>query len=739
MELQQMEAEARAAALKDVKNMLQRPGQLEKVEQYKHRIARKKASAEALLKTGLQNQLDGVRVGLKQLETCLEDVKDVNIRMKDVETLLANVPEIYDALEPVREENTRHSQYATAMENLKHIFNVQSSVSKTMQWIEEDKLLHAHQSLCDLENSRDDLLYELHKQPKQYAHDKITLKRHFEKVETVSQALERKIRLILNRTLNTVRKKPTVIVTALRIIEREEKADQFALQQQKSTGFLPPGRPKEWRKMAMAVLNEAVIQRIEGSKLEERADSKMWLVRDLEITRQFILEDLRVVKSLCVPCFPPQYDIFNEYVRMYHRALSTYLEDLARSGLEGNEYVSLLSWVNNTYPGLELMAHPDLNVDIMAVAGPLIKHELLKSLESQYLRDMANNYQEWMTKTVETEKQDWLSETPPEQDDQYYHTSAPVIIFQMIDQHLQVTNTIHAELTFNALVLSIQQVERFGQNYRAAVADIKERHFKNRDQVKFFTQHIITIVNNCQQMIELAQQMKQLYWPKSKTEHYEDFERLISTFHTIRSDSITYLLEEAFLDLDGQFNDLFTVKWLTSSMSVDTICVTLEDYFQDYNHLRPNNFELVINEAQRMVAKRYIRAMLSKRISKLPNECELIARKSKKEAKQINWFFEKIAPNISKSDSPIELISILADLLVSDIEMLVLDLHTLLGNYPSLSEDQIVRLFYIRNDVKASEIREKVQDAMRSKKPMVSIAKQDEIFKDIVFSDKLWS
>ena len=35
--------------------------------------------------------------------------------------------------------------------------------------------------------------------------------------------------IILQRTLNTVRKEPTQIVTALRIIEREERADQFAL------------------------------------------------------------------------------------------------------------------------------------------------------------------------------------------------------------------------------------------------------------------------------------------------------------------------------------------------------------------------------------------------------------------------------------------------------------------------------------------------------------------------------
>ena len=56
------------------------------------------------------------------------------------------------------------------------------------------------------------------------------LKAYFEDVEVLSQLLEKQLRLVLSRTLNTVRKEPTVIVTALRIIEREEKADSFALQ-----------------------------------------------------------------------------------------------------------------------------------------------------------------------------------------------------------------------------------------------------------------------------------------------------------------------------------------------------------------------------------------------------------------------------------------------------------------------------------------------------------------------------
>lgn len=86
---------------------------------------------------------------------------------------------------------------------------------------------------------------------------------------------------------------------------------------------MPPGRPKNWRTKAFEVLECAVAQRVEGTRVDEREDNKLWLIRYLELTRQLILEDLRVVKTLCVPCFPPHYDIVNKYVNMYHTCLSS--------------------------------------------------------------------------------------------------------------------------------------------------------------------------------------------------------------------------------------------------------------------------------------------------------------------------------------------------------------------------------------------------------------------------------
>lgn len=58
------------------------------------------------------------------------------------------------------------------------------------------------------------------------------------------------------------------------------------------------------------------------SQLESRKENKMWLVRYLEVMRLLMLEDLSVVKSLCVPCFPPSYRILERYVNMYHGCLA---------------------------------------------------------------------------------------------------------------------------------------------------------------------------------------------------------------------------------------------------------------------------------------------------------------------------------------------------------------------------------------------------------------------------------
>lgn len=78
--MKKLDADAKQVAIKHLNNMFQRPGQLEKVEQYKRTLIRKKASVEALLKSGMQSQLDGARIGLSQLALCLQEAIEVESR-----------------------------------------------------------------------------------------------------------------------------------------------------------------------------------------------------------------------------------------------------------------------------------------------------------------------------------------------------------------------------------------------------------------------------------------------------------------------------------------------------------------------------------------------------------------------------------------------------------------------------------------------------------------------------------
>jgi exocyst complex component 3 len=40
------------------------------------------------------------------------------------------------------------------------------------------------------------------------------------------------------------------------------------------------------------------------------------------VCRRIVLDDLRVAKSGVVPCFPPEYQIYDRFVGFYHNCLS---------------------------------------------------------------------------------------------------------------------------------------------------------------------------------------------------------------------------------------------------------------------------------------------------------------------------------------------------------------------------------------------------------------------------------
>jgi len=357
------------------------------------------------------------------------------------------------------------------------------------------------------------------------------------------------------------------------------------------------------------------------------------------------------------------------------------------------------------------MGDPSLSIPVAKVK-PLLPKETVRQLEEDYLRNMEANYSSWLQNTLSQDVDDWTKETDPETDnDGCFHTSSPVIVYQMIDENLQVAETISPELVYKVFVLSVAQVCEYGRIYRLAVEDYKRQCFKDRSRVSMFTKYMIANVNNCQRFVELGRELKERWW---KPGHHDQeasakFETLLTTFQTLLEDACGFLLEESFMDIEVQFGELLSTRWMNTTDAVDTVCATLDDYFQDYSYLKPNTFAKVIALAQDRIARKYITAMLQSNVLRRKISFETAEDRRKASAKiegeamQCKRFFRRLAGDEADFDSPFDALAVLAEVLKSDQEMLSLHIGILVQRYSDVNHEQLLCLLLLRGDLDRAE------------------------------------
>ncbi|XP_061111504.1 exocyst complex component 3 isoform X2 [Conger conger] len=728
--MEETDREAFATSVQRVAGMLQRPDQLDKVEQYRRREARKKASVEARLKAAIQSQLDGVRTGLLQLHSALEDVKDIQGSLVDVSKDWRQSINTIENLRQVKDAVVQHSQLASAVENLKNIFSVPEIVQETRELIEQGELLQAHRKLMDLESSRDGLMYEQYRMDSRNAHDMGLIRGYFGEVQHLSEELAKQLWVVLQRWLVTVRRDPTMLVSAVRVIEREECTDRRMLDRQRQTGFAPPGRPKRWRERTFQVLEGTVCTRIEGSQSDTRESDRMWLVRLLEVTRRYVLDDLIVVRSLVVHCFPPHYDTFRVFFRLYHRALSARVQELAAEDLEANEIVSLLTWVLHTYKSVEMMGHPELTAECdINLMEPLLPEEVVDELLSTYIQIFTSNITGWLRKALETDRKDWYKDTEPEADqDGYYQTSLPAIVFQMFEQNLQVASQIDEPFKDQVLRLCLKQMTSFLHRYREEAVAFKEDHLRDRQLPQCYVQYMIAIINNCQTFKESINSLKKKY--SHSMEPTQNDAAIEKTLSEVAREGCQFLLDEVFLDLEHHLNELLTRKWITGSHAVETICVTVEDYFNDFSRIKkPYNLEMS-SEAHRRVVVEYVRAVMQKRISfRNGEERKEGADRMIREAQQFRILFRKLSPDEDTQWLCDSITGIAEVFKLTDPSLLYLEVSTLVSKYPDIREEHIAALLAVRGDA-SRDMRQMIFETLSQSRTSLP-ASTPPIFKDI--------
>ena len=93
-----------------------------------------------MLNTAMTQQLEGVRRGLANLHSSVENIQEVKTEYLEVEDCLVEVPELVGKLHDIQEENKTHIQLRTAMKNIKSIIALPETIAQTETLIEDGNL-----------------------------------------------------------------------------------------------------------------------------------------------------------------------------------------------------------------------------------------------------------------------------------------------------------------------------------------------------------------------------------------------------------------------------------------------------------------------------------------------------------------------------------------------------------------------------------------------------------------------
>ncbi|XP_034281602.1 exocyst complex component 3-like protein isoform X1 [Pantherophis guttatus] len=728
-ELEKAEKLARGAALKWASGVFYQPDKLDSLPQYQIREVQRNKFIESRLKSTAQSYLEGMNTGLEQLHSALTDVQHVQEELGTIQKDLTSCIDSFRSLQELRELATKHDQLEAVVQMLPQLFSVPQLISEGFDLLQSQNLLKAHLGLMDLESLRDSILSQMHNHNLLSPSNRTSVESYFGGLLELNDALAQHVWGTVARATKLVSENPSLFVSAVRIIEREENIDAVVLLRSQPHGFLPPGRPKHWRRKFFQVIQDTVVASY--FQAEPNKTQRQGLSSHLASLQNSILAELRIVKDLMVQCCPPHYNILTAFATTFHQGLTHHLHRILTWDLDKQEIFALLHWAIQIYPSSEMMAHPDLlpEVDISTL-GPLLPADTISSLEESYLGKVQASIAEWMQKTLEMEFEEWLCGKEPESDYQgFFQTTLPTIAMKMLDENIRVVSLISGIFQQKVLEMALGELEAFLGSLYEKLVEFCKAHQQEPMASKYYTARLLSTVNNCLALSSSISALCANGLPP------EEPARMLPSLHTAlektQKKACQLLLEEMLADLKPLFAQLPSRQWLLDdSQLTNNICEVIEKHAEGFGRTHKPVSMYLLSEAEHLVMSQYVKSLLQKRMTcRTAEERSKMSTRMLQDTSQLKELF--CALGLEEDKLSLKVIADLQQIIsVKDPSMLGLEVLGFMSKYPDISEDHISMFFYLRGDI-SKEICHHVLGIM-VQNPQVLPENYDPVFSNIL-------
>jgi len=583
----------------------------------------------------------------------------------------------------------------------------------------------------------------------------ITLKKYFQKVDTLAEEFEAYLWMIARKSLELVKKGQTsTLVRLLKIIETEERADLASNTESKNTdikgnlstqtennhhlGVVSPTSASYdmnsmrsiksyWSRYRIALQDE-ILRTFTKLYDENSSDlNKLLAATDL------IIEDFAIIHDDLVPAFPVKYGIFNVFVVEYHRNIYDMLNKVTMTPLETSQILKLLKWIEDYYSCMSTRF--DVNEDLLE---PKLLDGKEDRLIDDYMKLIHTKLHDWLVNLMHTESQEFQerSRAPDLDQNGYYCTSSAVIMFQMVNQQVDIVAGNSSGRLMGDVITECSDIL---QEYQRSWIKLIEQEFnkifpknadKKVDPVEGLLEYCIAVGNDSYRCIDFTEAIIKRVDGLLETSLRGPAKATLTTaldgFVKLSKKCWTVIVDGIVVDIKPALDLLHTTVWYENEL-MKLIVGTLDDYLTDFQpRMQDYFFTKFITDLIEKFLLLYIQSLRNKsaKFRMSPISC---ASKMRGDLELVIEFFSryKSRKRIIGIFDPFEKLIVLIGSSSQDTSLIYADFYTIWSSYGDVPLNFIEELLSKRDDLERSQVKAIMEDCRRKakeEKPSTAIA-----------------
>jgi exocyst complex component 3 len=394
---------------------------------------------------------------------------------------------------------------------------------------------------------------------------------------------------------------------------------------------------KHYRTKITNAIAESIKERFEEA-CQKDAQNPAGFIEHL----QWFYQDLIRIESDVIPCFPPSYEIYSLYIRDYHKNLDATLKKLIADGPEASALLILHAWVKDYKKNMkELKVPPEL------LEPPLLDGKE-QSIIEDYLGLIVKKLDEWSANLMRTEINEFVTRSePPEVDsDGIYCTQGAVILFQMVNQQVDLATESGQGAILARVVVETNRVMHGIQDQwtKTVEAEFKKQCDKPEEVAGGLVEYCMALANDQIKSADFAEtllgRLEPLVSEKYRVTIHERMNDAIDGYLDVAKKCTQTLIDIIFNDLKPATKQLFQTSWYDGIMR--QIVETIRDYMTDYQtYLNPSLLDLLVEDLLDTFLVTYLTALANSPKLKMPAATERI----KDDVSEAFTFFSTFKPS----------------------------------------------------------------------------------------------